>query len=95
MDTSTIVNLIVGGVIGWLSGYLPFVKQLNTDRITQLITNVVCGVIGGGAGAAAAGSIFENPEATSLASWPGLMGAIVGSGVLSTLSSIILDKIKR
>ncbi|MER5273874.1 hypothetical protein [Serratia marcescens] len=95
MDTNTIVNLIIGGVIGWLSGHLPFVKKLDTDRMTKLITNVICGVVGGGAGAAAAGSIVESTEAVSLSSWPGLVGAIVGSGVLSTVSSIILDKIKR
>lgn len=66
MDTNTIVNLLIGGVIGWLSGYLPFVKQLGADNITRTIANVICGVIGGGAGAAAVDGIFENAGALSL-----------------------------
>lgn len=94
MDTNTIVNLVIGGVIGWLSGYLPFVKQLGVANITRTITNVICGVIGGGVGAAAVDGIFENTGALSLVNLPSLIGAIVGSGLLSTISSIIYNKIK-
>ncbi|MGP2927130.1 hypothetical protein ACTVKR_24420 [Serratia bockelmannii] len=94
MDANTIVNLVIGGVIGWLSGYLPFVKKLDADNITRTIANIIFGVIGGGAGAAAVDGIFENAGTLSLVNLPSLIGAVVGSGLLSTISSIIVSKIK-
>lgn len=85
MDFSMLVNIIVGGVIGWLSGYLPFVKQIDAGNMTRVITNVIFGVIGGGVGA----SLFDGGALVEL------IGSILGAGFLSAISPVVINKLRK
>jgi uncharacterized membrane protein YeaQ/YmgE (transglycosylase-associated protein family) len=88
---NTIINLVISGVIGWVSGYLPFVKQIGTTQLTSTIANVVSGLVGGGI----ASSVLGSSTTTGSFNPVSILGSVVGAGAVSTIASQILGAVKK
>lgn len=74
-----LVQLIVGGIIGWLASIL-----MKTNAQMGLIANVVVGIIGAGVGGWLAGQLALGGGAAM--SW---VMAVVGAAILISLLKVI------
>ena len=93
MDINTIVSAAIGGVVGWLSTYLPFVKQIDTKGATKVVTNIITGMIGGTAGATLIGGELLGGSGTlANLDLQSIIGSLVGAGALSTGASGLLKQ---
>lgn len=93
MNVETIVTAVIGGVIGWVSSYLPFVKSIDTSGITKVLTNVITGIIGGTAGASLiGGDLLGGGGSLASLDWQSIIGSVIGAGALSTGASGLLKQ---